>query len=429
MLAHQQNSSEIGKEINVKIILYSINYKPELTGIGKYNGELCEWLVQQNHDVQVISGQPYYPDWKIFDGYSSLKYKRDKIEGVTITRCPLWVPKSVTFLSRIFHLLSFAISSFFALLSKITFKPDIIIAVQPSLLFSPAAILYSKLTGAKLLMHVQDFEFDAAKAIYDKSNSSFFKLTDRLERWAISKCNATSTISGKMLEKLQQKGAEPKDSFLFPNWVDISNIFPVDNKTIYRKDLQLGQHDFIALYSGNLGKKQGIECIIQAAEILVNEPIHFIICGQGAMEQELKTMSKHLNNLTWLPLQPLDKFNHLLGTANVHLLPQKKEIADLVLPSKLTGMLASGRPVIAAAETGTELYNFLEGNSVLVEPDNPQSLAKAISSLSKNTDLQHQLSKKSYRLACDNLNKETILQRFEQILLKIHHDDDFATFQ
>ncbi|HBB6014679.1 TPA: colanic acid biosynthesis fucosyltransferase WcaI, partial [Escherichia coli] len=144
----------------MKILVYGINYSPELTGIGKYTGEMVEWLAAQGHEVRVITAPPYYPQWQVGENYSAWRYKRE--EGAAMVwRCPLYVPKQPSTLKRLLHLGSFAVSSFFPLMAQRRWKPDRIIGVVPTLFCTPGMRLLAKLSGARTVLHIQDYEVDA----------------------------------------------------------------------------------------------------------------------------------------------------------------------------------------------------------------------------------------------------------------------------
>ena len=116
----------------MRVLIHGINYFPELTGIGKYTGEMAQWLSEKGASVRVVTAPPYYPDWKIGDGYSGSKYTFDNIDGIDVWRCPLWIPKEKTGFKRVLHLLSFAASSFPIMLRQIFWKPDVLIVVEPT---------------------------------------------------------------------------------------------------------------------------------------------------------------------------------------------------------------------------------------------------------------------------------------------------------
>jgi len=146
----------------LRILIYGINYSPELTGIGKYTGEMAEWLAEQGHDIRIATAPPYYPEWKVADGYSAVRYWREQVDGVDVWRCPLYVPSRPSGLKRILHLASFALSSMPVIFRQIFWKPDVIVVIEPPLFCAPAAWLTAQLSSAKCWLHIQDFEVNAA---------------------------------------------------------------------------------------------------------------------------------------------------------------------------------------------------------------------------------------------------------------------------
>ena len=123
----------------MKILIYGINYAPEPTGIGKYTGEMAEWLAGRGHEVTVVTAPPYYPAWKVAPGYSSFLYRREIRNGVRVVRCPLWVPRRPTAVKRLLHLLSFALSGAPVVWAHAFWKPDVVFAVAPALFCAPDA--------------------------------------------------------------------------------------------------------------------------------------------------------------------------------------------------------------------------------------------------------------------------------------------------
>jgi colanic acid biosynthesis glycosyl transferase WcaI len=169
-----------------------------------------------------------------------------------------------------------------------------------------------------------------------------------------------------------------------------------------------------------MGEKQGLEIVIEAARLLADDRnIRFVLCGDGAAKTRLQEMATGFSNIKWLPLQPLEKLNELLNLANVHLLPQSSSAADLVMPSKLTGMLASGRPVLATAEQDTELDNVLVGRGLVVSPGNKQDFANAIRMLSVNEGLCAILGNAGRKYAEENLESDAVLATFENALVEL----------
>ncbi len=405
----------------MRIIINGINYHPELTGIGKYTGEMAEWLVENGHEVLVITAPPYYPSWKVSDGYSSFLYKREDINGVKVIRCPLWVPAKPSGLNRLVHLSSFAISSIPIMLWKsLTVQPDIVFVVEPPFFCSPMALVSAKLGRAKSWLHVQDFEIDAAFNLGMLKSERLKSWVAMVESWLMKKFDTVSTISTRMLERLESKGVATTRCQLFENWVEIDSIYPMIGKSPLYQQLKLPENCSIILYSGNMGEKQGLELILEAADRLKDRhDLLFLLCGNGSSRERLQTMSASLDNVMFLPLQPLSKLNDLLNLADVHLLPQKPGAEDLVMPSKLTNMMASGRPVVATAAKNTQIAKVLSGCGIVVEPGDSEAFCNAIKTLVDDTDEARKLGNRSREYAVEHWNKHDVLSNiFSQELTR-----------
>jgi len=146
----------------MKILIYGLNYAPELTGIGKYTGEMVEWLTSSGHECHVVTTPPYYPVWRISKGYSPWKYSKEIINGIKVYRCPLWVPEKPKTITRLMHLLSFVFTSLPVVFQQTFFwRPDVVVCIAPAFFCAPPAVFFSKLAGIKSWLHFQDFEICA----------------------------------------------------------------------------------------------------------------------------------------------------------------------------------------------------------------------------------------------------------------------------
>lgn len=404
----------------MKILLTGINFSPELTGIGKYSGELANWLINQGHEVKFVTAPPYYPDWLVWVNYTATNYRIEELAGCVVFRCPIWVPSKPSGLKRLVHLLSFAISSLPVMLSQIFWKPDVVWMVAPAFFCAPGSWLTAKLSGAPAWIHVQDYEVDAAFDLGLLKGKLLRRMVLAVERWMFQRFDVVSTISHRMVEKAADKGVATSRLVLFPNWVDIASVRPEMRSDDFRAELGAVPDQLIALYSGNMGGKQGLEILAQAAALLQTNPkLLFVFCGNGAGRAELMAQCAGLPNVRFLDLQPLEKLGTMLASADIHLLPQRADAADLVMPSKLTGMLASGRAVVATAHAGTEVARVVEGCGLVVPPENPRAFAEAIATLADDAALRQGYGLAARRYAEENLEKEAVLRRFEAQLLKL----------
>ena len=401
-----------------KILIVGLNFYPEPTGTGKYTGELASFLSHHGYQVRVITAPPYYPKWAVWQGYHRWRYSREHWGQVTIFRCPLWVPKKPSGLSRLIHLATFTFSSMFAVFRQIKWKPDRILCIAPTLMSAPAALLLAKICGSQTFLHLQDFELDAAMNLGILPDKSWiYRFFSRIERSLLGRFDHLSTISLPMKEKLLNMGMMEEKCHLFPNWVDTDYIHPIDQPSLFRKEMGFSQDDVIVLYAGNLGYKQGLETVIQSAKYLQQDKnIYFVLCGDGAARIELEQLTSGLSNVRFLPVQPFNKLNELLALADIHVLPQKAGVADLVMPSKLSGMLASGKSVIAAADAGTEIGKVIDQTGVRVPPEDSKALAEAIHGLSENPEKRQRLGEKGRIYALKNWSAAFVLSQFLEVL-------------
>jgi colanic acid biosynthesis glycosyl transferase WcaI len=411
----------------VKILVYGINYVPELTGIGKYNGEMATWLAAQGHEIRVVAAPPYYPDWKLGSGYTGMEYRRESIDGVEIWRCPLYVPARPSGLKRILHLMTFGVSSFPIMLRQILWRPDLVWVAEPPLLCAPTTWIVARLCDARCWLHIQDFEVDAAFELGLVKGKTARRVIGAMERWIMRRFDRVSTISRNMLKRLEAKGIP--NGVMFRNWVDIQVIHPMAAPSSFRAELGIKDNTIVAMYSGNMGRKQGLEVLAAAAKCFAeptiatdgllrpeDQKIMFVFCGVGAGGADLEEACAGLENVRFLDLQPTERLNELLNLADIHLLPQRANAADLVMPSKLTGMMASGRPTIATAQEGTEIAQVLEDSGFIVPPGDVAAFCEKLARLAGNKKLREKMGKAARRYAEEVLAKESVLNRFREEL-------------
>ena len=399
----------------MKILLYSLNYSPELTGIGKYNSELAFMLTNSNIDVHVLTAPPYYPEWKRHDGFKNI-YSTTLISGVTIYRCPIYVPNQLNIIKRLLHLTSFAFTTALRLISLIKLKPVVVFLVQPTLFCAPATLLYCKLTGAKSIMHIQDFEVDAMFGLSKITPGKLQKFVSRIEFWFLKRFDVVSSISYTMLNNARTKGVAEEKLLFFPNWADTDFVTPEVSGASLRKQWGYNEIDKIILYSGNIGQKQGLEVVLEAAKHFKDQnEIKFLIIGNGSYSNSLQAMATDfgLDNIVFMPLQPWDLVPQILAMADVHLVVQKRGAADAVLPSKLTNILSAGGHALVTADPDTELGKIASKYTDIyhcVEPDNPHAFIEGLAYCLNLETIKTNTVARQY--AVDNLNKQRVIERF-----------------
>lgn len=412
------------------ILIVGLNYAPEEIGIGRYTTGLAEGLARKGWRVTVIAGQPYYPQWRRYAD-AGRGWTRADENGVRVTRCPHYIPERPTATKRILHLASFALAALpVALWSAIGRKakrPGIVLCIVPAFFAAPVAWIASRLAGAKLVIHIQDFEIEAAFAAGVMADGGLAgllrKLALRMERVLLRRADQVSTISPQMCARLIGKGAPPERVKELRNWADDAISPDPSRGRAYREEWGL-DHRKIALYSGNLANKQGLEILAEAAQLLKDRPdILILVCGEGAGRPKLAALAASCPNLLIKDLQPSSRMRELLGLADVHLLPQLADAADLVLPSKLVNMLASGRPVIATALPGTGLHDEVEDCGLCIAPGDATAMAQAVIRLIDDPAYCAQLGAKARSRAIERWSEPGILGGFDASFQALIHRD------
>ena len=386
------------------LLVLGLNYSPEPIGIGPYTTDLAEGFAQRGWNVRVVAGEPYYPAWSRFEG-APRGWSTRRENDVEVHRCPHYVPQRPTGPRRILHHASFALSALFPALMRSEKRTDVVIVVAPSLLSVPVGWLVAKRREALLWLHIQDFEVDAAQAT-GLIGSRAGRLAAAIERQLLKSADIISSIGPAMCRRLFAKGIASDRVFELRNW---ANHEGRGTDRDYRKEWNLGERR-VLLYSGNIANKQGLDTVIETARRMsVREDAIFLICGEGPERERLEGLAAPLENVRFEDLQPAQDVPALLRLADIHLLPQRAEAADLVLPSKLTNMLASGRPVVATAAPDTGLAAEIAGCGIAVPPEDPESLAEALSALLDDPARRQSLGENAARRAADRWSREAIL--------------------
>jgi colanic acid biosynthesis glycosyl transferase WcaI len=407
----------------MRIIVWGINYDPELTGIAPYNTALCEHLAQRGHDVRMLTSFPYYPEWRKRPGDRGRLYRTETLHGVKVHRCYLHVPRVVTLLPRILHEASFV---FFSLLRCLFLPaPDVFVIVSPPLLLGFAAIIASMLKRAPFVFHVQDLQPDAALGLgmlkmlrKNWQTRALYRLESMAYRHAVRVCG----ISRGMLAAFGQKGVSPEEVVLFPNGTVLPNPGDKPVPGLFRRRHGFSDDDFLAIYSGNLGIKQGLDLLFEAAPLLQNKSIRIILCGDGADRARLADIHryKRLSNVLMLPLQEPAAFHEMLTDADLCLILQRAGTSRWFFPSKLLNIFAHAKPALTVSDADSELGRLIAGNKLglNIKPGDPHSLAKAIDDLAADKERLADFGKVG-RAYVAQYEMERVLSEFETVLADV----------
>jgi colanic acid biosynthesis glycosyl transferase WcaI len=395
----------------MRIVFWSPNYAPELTGIPPLVTDACEWLAARGHEVDVVTAFPNYPERRIHDGYRGL-WRSERMAGVGVHRSWLRVRPEEGFRDKALYELSFAAGSAPVAARRLR-DADVLVCVVPSLLAAAAAArLVRRHPQTRLVLWVQDLVLQGALALGDVGavERRLLSAVRRLETQAFRAADRIVVCSPGFRDHLTAQGLDGERISTVYNWVDTERITPAPRLP------HPGWTRF--LYAGNLGYSQGFETLVDAAD-RAGAPIEMDIVGDGNAARHVRELAAATDNVTVNPPVPRASFPALLASADVHVVVQRAISAGANLPSKIASYLASGRPVLASIGLDTPAAELLRasGGALLVPPESPDELAAAMRRLHERPDLRAELARRGREFAVLHLGKDAALERLERELV------------
>lgn len=401
----------------MRVVVWGINYAPEFTGIAPHSVALCEFLEREGHDVEMVTSFAYYPTWQKRSEDRGRLFRTDVINGVPVHRCWHFVPARVSALKRIVHEGTFVLTS--SLRALVVQQPDVFVVVSPPLLLGAAAWLVGKLKGAPYVFHVQDMQPDAAVGLGMLKQNAFTRALYALEAFAYRHAARVSGITRGMLKTFRSKGVPDSKLIYFPNAIALQNDEIAPARGEFRQRHAFPPDEFLAVYAGNLGVKQGLDVLLQTAALLRDKPIRFLVCGDGAQREVLAARAREMQlpNFTMLPLQKGRAYRSLLVDADICFITQQAGAGNSFFPSKLLGLLAESKPVVTVAAPECELaLSLAEGNfGVNVPPEQPEELAAVVDSLAHDPE-RLWLYGANGRRYVEQFDKSQVMRNFESEL-------------
>ncbi len=351
----------------MKILVVSLYFNPDHTGIANYANGFATAANKHGHDVQVITGFSFYPHWKKRREDKFTLFRTENTGGIKVLRNYLYVPQKPNTLKRILQEISFL---FFATLGLLRVKkPDLIVCFTTPILLGFWSSIVAKIFGSRLLINVQDFQLEAALSLGMAKPTTFTNVLEKIEKTSYRKANYVSSITNSMCDILLGKKEIPAAKILlWPNWInmrdyDLSNI----RRGSFREKHQITDDEMVLCYAGNIGLKQGLEVLVEiAGRVRSKRNVLFLIIGNGAALEPLKKAvhEKGIDNIRFLSLLSPEEYLHLLKDIDIFILPQRKTNFDVYFPSKLMGVLVCRVPLLLLADNNSELYKTVKSKQV-----------------------------------------------------------------
>jgi colanic acid biosynthesis glycosyl transferase WcaI len=401
-----------------RLAILSYNYAPEPTGIPFYNTGMATWFAAHGWTVTMHAGIPHYPWWRVPEAYAKRDYRGGRgdevMDGVAVQRVRHFVPTPpLSGKSRMRLDASYLWRTFLRSFRQRS-RPDVLVVIAPPFLAGLLALFLRWRHRVPVCWHVQDLQVDAALDLGMLPRRLGGVLL-WLERFILARVDLVTTVSEAMRRRLMEKCHTRRPVAMFPNWADMTAMQPWPGTNRYRQDWGVDERTPVVMYSGNLGRKQGVEVLLEAAT-RIRSPHLLVIAGEGAERQELeqKASALGLTAVRFVPLVPSERLAEFLSAGDVHCIPQRRAAAGLVMPSKLLNLMAVARPVVVTAPADSDLARVVtrSGCGIAVEPEDPQLLGPALEELLRDATVRRRCGAAGRRFVHDTYEADTVLGSF-----------------
>lgn len=389
-----------------QVLFVTRYFWPELIGSAPFTSDIAQWLTRHGRETTVVTGLPHYPGVEVFPAYRGGGRGRETVGSVRVERLQLGAPRRASALSRISNEAEFLLRGLIALMSGRVRRHPIVLALCPSIL-GVALGLAARQKGGVCIAIVHDIQSGLAERL-GMGGRRLGGLMRIVERITLNRADLLVVLSSEMKEQLRSIGVtKPID--VIPLWVDTDQIRP---------DERAANASIKVLYSGNLGRKQGLGQVVALAEELASRrpDIEIILRGNGNQLGELaaEIARRRLGNVRLAELQPNVGLAAALAAGDIHLVPQNPITASFAVPSKVFNIMAVGRPFVATALPGSTLWQLQRssGAFLCVPPDQPSTFAEAVVRLADDCELRRELGRRGREFVKQHYAKPLILGNF-----------------
>ncbi|MEV6563609.1 glycosyltransferase [Streptomyces kronopolitis] len=395
--------------------MVSTNYAPEHTGIGPYSTQIAEHLAASGADTHVLAGMPHYPAWRVAEEYRGRWRLRERRAGVTVHRRRHPVPSRQTALRR--ALFEAGILAH-GLVGPPRIRPDVVLSQMPSLAGGVLGGRLARRAGVPHVVVVQDLMGAAAEQSGIRGGGRAAAAAGALEARILRGAEVVGVVHESFVDRVTAMGVPRERVHVVPNWTHVKG--PSGDRAETRARLGWQADETVVLHAGNMGLKQGLEVLVEAAMLADQEaaPVRFVLMGDGNQRAHLQALAAGCSALTFLPPAGAGEFPEVLAAADVLAVTQKASVLDMSLPSKLTSYFMTGRPVIAsvAAEGGTAQEVLRAGAGVLVAPEDPKALLAEVRALAADPGEASRLGARGPQYVEERLSSRAGLERITALL-------------
>lgn len=408
----------------MRVLVLEPYYEPDGGPAAPLFTMLCQELARRGHQVTVLTAVPHYPSGSVPTEYRGMKVRYSRENDVQVIRLPLPSVNRSKLPQRLLQFIAYQIN---ALIYGWNIKCDVFITITPSLEVWIPFTYFTRLRRIPAVYSVHDVYPDTGIQLGIFRHGPVIRFVTALERSCATRAAIVRVLSQSFIPGVERLGVQRERIRLIYDWVDTDLISPLPKVNRFAIEHGL-DNKFVVLYAGNIGFSQGLENLLEAAHLLANEPIHFVIVGEGAAKTNLLAAAAAygLQNVTFLPFQPRTRLPEVLATADISLVILRRGMGFNSLPSKTLSILASGRPMIVSIDPGSDTWDLVERSQsgICVPPEDAKRLADAIRVLWKDAGLREQMGENGRCYALKYHSPQSAAVQFEELFFELVKSKD-----
>ena len=398
------------------IVVLCPHFAPDTAPTGDVITTIVNAMVSRGRRVHVVTALPWYRSHAIEDGWTGRLVRRERTEWGSITRVHPFPGKSKRNLLR--RALGFVLFSVLAGVCTLCAggwrrRPAAVISMSPPLTLGLTGWLAARLRFTRSIFNIQDVFPDAAVETGAITNARIIALARWLERVSYRRSDTVVVLSDDLRDNVVAK-VGPHHSHkvvVIPNFVDSVFVTPLPRNTAYRTELGIGD-EVVVMYAGNVGFSQSLDLVVEAARRIPEAT--FVINGDGSGREHFEESARGIPNIRFNGYQPKERVPEVLATGDIHVVPLRRGLGAVSVPSKTYSILAAGRPVVAAIDPGTEVPRMLtaSGAGVSVPPDDIDSFVGALRSLVADQQLRLRMGENGREWVVSHVSPEAVAEAY-----------------
>jgi len=379
-------------------------------------------LAARGHELHVVTSLPWYRKHQVETGWAGALWRVEKTNWGSISRVQPFAGQTKSNLLR--RAVGFILFSYFVgvralFAGRFWRRVDGVLAMSPPLTLGLIGWHTKLFRGGKLVFNIQDVFPDAAVETGAISNQRVIAVASWLERISYQRSDSVVLLSDDLANNVQRKLDQKfhKRIKVIPNFVDTQAIVPTSRLTNYRRELGIDE-SLVVMYAGNVGFSQSLELMIEAARMLPD--VVFVINGEGAARKSLEAKAQNLKNVKFGDYQDASRLSEVLATGDLHVVPLRRGLGSVSVPSKTYSILAAGRPICASIDSDTEVPRILAAANagVCVEPDNQEAFVSAITAMISDRKSLEELGASGRKWVEGHASAQSVAQRYEALYMR-----------